>query len=136
MLDNLEPEALLKAAAEAARRSYSPYSQFPVGAALLLKSGRILQGANVENASFGLTVCAERAALIAWVNAGLREKDAIVAVAVYGEKTPGHGITPCGACRQSLAEFCDEPVPVYFYSAAGEVQSIRVGDLLPARFTL
>jgi cytidine deaminase len=91
-------EELLRKAAEAARQAYAPYSRFPVGAALLAEDGRIFTGCNVENASYGLTNCAERVAVGAAVAAGCR-RFAALAVAVRG------GGSPCGACRQVLHEF-------------------------------
>ena len=92
--------ALLAAAREAAERAYVPYSQFPVGAALLTGDGTIVTGCNIENASYGLTVCAERVALFTAVAAGHR---AVRAVAVASPRALG--TTPCGACRQVLNEF-------------------------------
>lgn len=83
------------------RRAYAPYSRFKVGAALLTEEGRVFQGCNVENASFGLTLCAERAALMAAVAAGQRRFRALAVVA-SGSRAP----MPCGACLQALAEFC------------------------------
>jgi cytidine deaminase len=91
-------DELIRAALDAQERAYCPYSDFPVGAALRTGSGKIYQGANVENASFGLTICAERVAASAAVAAGDREFTSIAIV------SPG-GVSPCGACRQFLAEF-------------------------------
>lgn len=93
-----ERQQLITSAIEAQKRAYCPYSKFPVGAALLTASGKIYQGCNVENASFGLTNCAERVAAGAAVAAGDRE---FVAIAVVSRG----GVSPCGACRQFLAEF-------------------------------
>lgn len=91
---------LLRRARDAAQGAYVPYSNFPVGAAVLASSGAVYTGGNIENASYGLTVCAERTAIFAAVNAGERE---IVAVAVSAPR--GTLTTPCGACRQVLNEF-------------------------------
>ncbi|TMG81949.1 MAG: cytidine deaminase, partial [Betaproteobacteria bacterium] len=93
-------EALRQQARDAARNAYAPYSRFAVGAAVLTDKGEIYSGANIENASFGLSICAERNAIFHAVARGARK---IVAVAVY-TKTP-QATTPCGACRQVLAEF-------------------------------
>jgi cytidine deaminase len=92
---------LVEAAVEAAANAYNPYSKFSVGAALLGKNGEIFVGTNVENASYGLTICAERTAFFSAITAGCREFSAIAIVA-SGERPP----PPCGACRQVMAEFC------------------------------
>jgi cytidine deaminase len=91
---------LLDAARQAAHNAYAPYSNFPVGAAVLTADGSIFAGCNVENASYGLTICAERSAVVAALSAGHRE---IAAVAVSAPRLPK--TTPCGACRQVLNEF-------------------------------
>lgn len=95
-------EKLLRKARSAMNRAYAPYSDFRVGAAILLKDGRIFTGCNVENASYGLTICAERNAIFAAVAASL-EKPAIQAVAVVNHRNVP--CSPCGACRQVIAEF-------------------------------
>lgn len=92
---------LIERARSAARRAYCPYSRFRVGAALLTSDGSVFSGCNVENASYGLTICAERSAISAAVSAGHRKFRAIAVVA-SGSKPP----VPCGACLQVLAEFC------------------------------
>ena len=125
-------QALLAAARTAATRAYAPYSHFPVGAALLAADGRIFTGANVENASYGLTVCAERTALFAAVNAGVRHFQALALAA--GTRTPA---TPCGACRQVLAEFCDDRLPVICGARIGKkVTRTTLGALLPDAFRI
>ena len=126
-------KALLRLAAKAARRAYCPYSKYRVGAALRAKDGRVFTGCNVENASYGLTMCAERVALFAAVAAGCREFESL-AVAGAGQK-PAY---PCGACRQALAEFCGPDLPVYIGPAARpvEFETLRLGELLPKRFEL
>ncbi len=123
---------LLAAAHAAASNAYCPYSRFAVGAALLADDGRIFTGVNVENASYGLTVCAERAALFAAVTAGARRFQALALIA--GARTPA---TPCGACRQVLAEFCDDRLPVFCGARTGTaVKRTTLGALLPKAFRL
>ncbi len=126
-------DPLLAAAAEVAQRAHCPYSGYPVGAALLAADGRIFTGCNVENASYGLTLCAERNALTQAVAAGAREFRA-VAVVAGGPAIP----YPCGACRQVLAEFCgpETPVHVAVRDRPETVQTLTLGGLLPHSFTL
>ncbi len=115
------------------RRAYAPYSRFCVGAALLTRDGRIFQGANVENASYGLTICAERTAIGAAVAAGKRHFTAIAVVA-GGQTAP----VPCGACLQVLTEFCKPDFTVIVASATQPAvfQTYRLKDLLPNAFAL
>ena len=128
---NREHQAeLLNQARHAATRAYAPYSKFPVGAAVLTAAGAIYTGCNVENASIGLTICAERAAIGAAVNAGHRD---IAAVAVSAPRSLL--TTPCGACRQVLNEFrpvTGEMVVIVDDGGGGEV--VTLSDLLPAAF--
>jgi cytidine deaminase len=136
----MEAEVLVlqKRAAEAAENSYSPYSRFRVGAAVLLhaderQQGEIVAGTNVENASYRLTTCAEQAAITAAVTRfGPRIRIRAVAVANLNGAT----CMPCGACRQTLLEFADDAAPVFYPAANGEVIATTVGDLLPAGFRL
>lgn len=124
---------LLTAAAEAARRAYAPYSRFSVGAAVEAEDGTVFTGCNVENASFGLTVCAERAAILAAVSAGRRS---IVQIAVVtGAPAPA---MPCGSCLQVLAEFARGDCPVLLAPASGlgAPVRLRLADLLPHPFSL
>jgi cytidine deaminase len=122
------PEALMREAMKARGASYSPYSRFAVGAALLGASGRVYLGCNVENASFGLTCCAERTAAFKAVSEGEQE---FVAVAVTARS--GHGAPPCGACRQVLAEFSPS-MWVYWRDTRGRVLKKRLSALLPDMF--
>jgi len=123
------PAALLDVARYLRARAYAPYSRFTVGAALLAADGRVFIGTNVENASYGLTICAERAALFAAVAAGARSFEVI---AVAG---PPDGATPpCGACRQVLAEF-GRTLDVWFTAPGGAIAT-HVAALLPASFEL
>ena len=123
---------LLREAARAAERSYSPYSGFKVGAALRLADGSVVIGANVENVSFGLTICAERAALVRAVSEygpGIR----IAAIAVANLN--GAASPPCGACRQMLSEFAAPEAPVVFPAAVGTT-TMRFDELLPLGFEM
>ena len=122
------PEALMREAMKAREASYSPYSRFAVGAALLGASGRIYHGCNVENASFGLTCCAERTAAFKAVSEGEQE---FLAVAVTART--GHGAPPCGACRQVLAEFSPS-MWVYWRDTRGRILKKRLAALLPDLF--
>ena len=123
-------EGLLEHARRAAAAAYVPYSAFPVGAALMVASGEIFTGANVENASFGLTVCAERTAVFAAVLAGHRE---IVAVAVAAPKATR--ASPCGACRQVLNEFVPmEGEMRVVLEAEDGVEVTSLATLLPMAF--
>lgn len=120
--------ALVQAAVEVRARSYSPYSRYAVGSALLTRTGKIFTGANVENAVYPLTNCAERTAIFAAVSAGEREFTAIAVV------TENAG-TPCGSCRQVMAEFGLQ-TRVIIANIAGEIQQVvTVADLLPSAFT-
>lgn len=103
MIDTKKQQELLELAVEARARSYSPYSHYAVGAALLTRDGKIYQGCNIENASFTPTICAERTAFFRAIYDGVR---AFEAIAIIGSgETPAY---PCGVCRQVMAEFCDE----------------------------
>lgn len=123
--------SLLEAAARARSRAVAPYSEFRVGAALLAENGQVYTGANVESASYGLTCCAERVALFAALTSGARNFTA-VAVVARTDKGP----TPCGACRQLLAEYAPGAV-VYVADAAdlSSVRQFRIEELLPEAFT-
>ena len=126
------PELLLRAADEAMRNAYAPYSGFKVGAALRAPSGAIFSGANVENASYPQGQCAETSALGALVAAGERE---LVAVAVVAEQVDI--CPPCGGCRQRLAELASPDTPVYLgRPGGGERRTLTVGELLPLAFEL
>ena len=120
------------AAARAVRgKAHAPYSRFRVGAAVLDETGRIHVGCNVENASYGLTICAERNAVAAAIAAGARTVRAVAVVT--GTRPPG---APCGACRQVLVEFAEDATPVWLAPPSGARSIIehRLGDLLPAAF--
>lgn len=121
-----QQETLIRAAREARQMAYAPYSNYAVGAALLMADGRIFTGVNVENASYGLTICAERTAVFKAVSEGARK---IMAVAVCTE----NGGSPCGACRQVLVEFAGD-VPVFLSDAQGNTRQTTLYTLLPDHF--
>lgn len=128
----MNDEALIAAAREAARHSYSPYSNFAVGAALLFADGSVVTGANVENASYGLALCAETVAVARAMAEGMR--GGLEAVAVTG---PGDDpITPCGRCRQVLSELAQlgGTDPQVLCVGANEVRRVRLSALLPHAF--
>jgi len=130
---NINIEALIVAAQQAAANAYSPYSHYRVGAALLADDGAVYTGCNVENASYGLTICAERAAVFKAVGEGARKFKAL-ALVVGTPENPG---TPCGACRQVLAEFCNPDMPVICAALDGTITlRTSVGELLPHGFLL
>lgn len=130
-----EQQRLLDAAQDARERSYSPYSKFKVGAAVLTDDGRIFQGTNIENASYGLTVCAERNALFAAVGAGKRK---LRALALITQKLPGAAFnSPCGACRQVMSEFLSPDIPVFIAVLDGAKRTVyrkALRDLMPFPF--
>lgn len=117
-------------AIEALDKAYVPYSHFPVGACLVTKDGHIYQGLNIENASFGLTNCAERTAIFKAVSEGEREFQHLV---VAGH-TP-EPISPCGTCRQVISEFCEPDMPVTLIGDDGVKKEMTVEELLPYFFT-
>ena len=127
-MDEKQKTALIESAVAARQQAYAPYSKFLVGAALLTKSGKIFHGCNVENASYGLCFCAERTAIVKAVSEGEQE---FVAFAVV---TAGGG-TPCGACRQFIAEFCGGKTIVIVRDAATSTSvEYTLEELLPNAF--
>jgi cytidine deaminase len=123
----ISDQDLVARAVEARARAYAPYSRYPVGAALLAKSGRVFAGCNVENASYSLTICAERAAIAQAVCAGERAFEAIAVVTANGG-------APCGPCRQVLAEFGLD-TRVLIATPDRLLAETTVGELLPRAFT-
>jgi cytidine deaminase len=123
--------ALLAAARAVRRRAHAPYSQFTVGAAVLDERGRVHVGCNVENASYGLTVCAERNAIAAAVAAGARRVRAVAVAS--GARPPA---SPCGACRQVIAELGAPDTEILLWGGAGAPERMTLGALLPRAFRL
>ncbi|HLJ23953.1 MAG TPA: cytidine deaminase [Candidatus Acidoferrales bacterium] len=121
-------DALIAAARAAREHAYAPFSNFRVGAAVRAQSGRIFSGCNVENATYGLTLCAERVAIFKAVSEGERGFDAVAVVANTDTLTP-----PCGSCRQILWEFCGD-AEVFLANLNGKVDRYRMLELLPKPF--
>jgi len=125
--------ALLELARAARDKAYAPYSHFHVGAALQTRDGRQFPGCNVENAAYGLCNCAERTALFSAIAAGCKPGD-FTALAVIADTS--EPVTPCGACRQALAELCDGAMPVLLANLNGATRLTTVAALLPDGFQL
>lgn len=129
MIDHQTAEMLRERARDAATRAYVPYSNFPVGAALITDDGTVFTGCNVENASFGLTCCAERTAIFTAAAAGHR---VVRAIAVTAPRVPT--VTPCGACRQVLNEFKPDDADLFVLLDGPDARAVPLGELLPAAF--
>ena len=127
-LTDEERNTLIHLANEARRHAYAPYSNYPVGAALRAKSGKIYTGVNVENAAYPTCMCAERVALYKAVSEGVREFDAIAVVT-------NNGGSPCGSCRQALAEFGLDTIVLIADGNEELLKEIPIGGLLPEAFT-
>jgi cytidine deaminase len=125
----MNESTLMDAAAKAALQAWSPYSKVKVGCALRSEAGHLYTGCNVENASYGLTICAERNAIFAGVNA----EGPSFRIAELAAIALEHEFPPCGACRQVIAEFAGSEVPVHFLQN-GKIVTLRVAELLPATF--
>jgi cytidine deaminase len=122
-------QELIKLAVDAKAKSYSPYSNFRVGAALLTKDGKIFQGANIENAAYGVTICAERTAAFAAILEGHKEFSTIAVTSDSKDYIP-----PCGSCRQVLLELCGEELDVLITNGIGDVKSFKLKELIPFSF--
>lgn len=127
-------EELIRQAIEARKNSYSPYSGFQVGAALLCKDGTVYTGCNVENAAYGPSNCAERTAIFKAVSEGKREFTRIAIVG--GHEGESVAPTPCGVCRQVMSEFCKPSFEVIMAVSETEYEVMTLGDLLPRGFIL
>jgi cytidine deaminase len=130
MLDEKVRQRLIDTARRAREGAYAPYSNFPVGAAILTLTGELFSGCNIENASFGATICAERMAIFQAVNAGQRGFKALAVIADTPEP-----VAPCGLCRQVLAEFSPDCL-VVMANLAGQWRLVDLNELLPFSFRL
>lgn len=129
MINPEQRSAIIQAAMEVRSKAYAPYSNYAVGAALLARSGKIFSGVNVENSSYPLTLCAERAAVVKAVSEGERE---FIAIAVATED----GGSPCGACRQVLAEFGLDLIVLMINAQGDVIHEVILRELLPYAFYL
>lgn len=129
----MDKNELIPLALEARENSYSPYSSFRVGAALLTKGGKVYKGCNIENGAFSPTNCAERTAFFSAIAEGEREFSAIAVVG--GKDKIKNFCPPCGVCRQVMSEFCDEDFKIHLYNGE-EAKTYTLGELLPEGFNL
>ena len=128
----MNKELLMESARTMTEKAYVPYSKFPVGVALLLKDGALINGVNVENVSLGATNCAERTAIFTAISNGYK-KGEFEAIAVAGDTVDF--LPPCSICRQVLAEFCSPEMPVYLTNEKKDILELTLKDLLPYAFT-
>ncbi|MBZ1508828.1 cytidine deaminase [Leuconostoc mesenteroides] len=125
----MAPRKLVDVANQALNGTYTPYSHFPVGAALLGENGEIFKGVNIENVSFGLTNCAERTAIFTAIAAGQRHFHGLVISGRTDEP-----IAPCGACRQVMVEFFDPDMPIWLINDQGKEIETNIAELMPGSF--
>ena len=128
----MKPNELIKKAEEARKLSYSPYSHFAVGAALLCKDGRVFIGTNVENSSYPLCMCAERNALYNAMMNGVKKEDMVALALIADTDEP---CSPCGACRQVISEIFPKDAPIYMANLKGDVKETTIEELLPFAFS-
>ncbi len=130
MISKSKKEILFKAAKQVLDNAYSPYSKVNVASAIIDNEDRIFSGVNVENTSFGLTICAERSAIVSAISNGAKGIRAVLIISTLG------AIPPCGACRQVIAEFAEPSTPIYLADSEGIRTEITIGELLPHAFKL
>lgn len=134
-MDERVVRQLVEKAFEMTNFSYAPYSNFTVGAALLTDEGEIYTGCNIENAAYGPSNCAERTAVFKAVSEGKKNFKAIAVVGGLNKKIEDY-CSPCGVCRQVLAEFCDKDFKVIMAKSLDDIKILTLGDLLPESFSL
>jgi cytidine deaminase len=127
----MNPQNLIEIAIQAAKKGYTPYSSFPVGAVIAMKDGTVVEGANIENSSYGLSMCAERNALFRAHLMGYRANDMLMMAVVGPTEEP---ISPCGACRQVMAELMHATTPIHLSNLHLSIKSTTVASLLPDAF--
>lgn len=120
-------------AKKARLKAYTPYSHFKVGAAIELKDGTFIHGANIENASFGLSNCAERSALFSLISQGYHPEDIVSMTVIANDHGP---VSPCGACRQVMHELIPKQAKIYLANTKGDIKETNVDELLPYAFVL
>lgn len=125
----MNTEQLIDRAKEVRNRAYVPYSKFPVGAAILMKSGKVYEGCNIENAAYPVTCCAERVAIFKAISEGETDFEEIAVVADTNRPVP-----PCGSCRQVISEFFEQDTKVHTTNLSGELKTLTVRELLPYSF--
>ena len=128
----MKKEELVKKAVEARELSYSPYSNFKVGAAVLTKDGKVFVGSNVENSSYPLCMCAERNALYNAMMNGYKKHEFLALALAADTDTP---CSPCGACRQVISELCASDMPIYMANLKGDIKEVNIKELLPYAFS-
>ncbi len=124
---------LFKLAKENLKNSYAPYSNYNVSAVIVCKNGNIYKGCNIENASYSVTVCAERAALFSAISNGEKDFESIMIVGGKKGEITDYAM-PCGTCRQALAEFCDADFEIFIGKSVNDIRSFKLGELLPYSF--
>lgn len=128
----IDLDKLIEVAKQVRENSYSPYSNYKVGCALLTKDGKIFSGCNIENDALA-SICAERVAFVKAISEGEKEFEAMV---VLGGKDDLIYTSPCGCCRQFISEFCDKDFTIYMYYDDNKIDKKTIGDLLPDNFDL
>ena len=123
----------IEEAKKARLKAYTPYSHFKVGAAIELRDGTFIHGANIENASFGLSNCAERSALFSLISQGYNPKDIVSMTIIANDHGP---VSPCGACRQVMHELLPKEAKIYLANTKGEIKETNTDELLPYAFVL
>ncbi|MYL32795.1 cytidine deaminase [Pontibacillus yanchengensis] len=126
----MNKQALIEKAKTIREKAYVPYSHFPVGAAVIMKSGKVYDGCNIENAAYPVTCCAERVAIFKAISDGETEFDSLAVVADTKRPVP-----PCGSCRQVISEFFSPDAEVYTTNLQGEIKQVTVQELLPYSFS-
>lgn len=124
-----EPQKLVMLAVKSKESAYVPYSNFHVGAALLADNGKVYTGCNIENASYGATICAERTAIVKAISDGAKQ---VLAIAISSDSKAA--TMPCGICRQTMSEFCTSDMPLYLSNRDGQFETYSFDEILPHLF--